>query len=151
MDDSGSPLSKDNSAYYVISGVIIHESNIQDVEQFIREYKAANFMGDYASAEIHVHDIYKSKPPFSSLTLEKKYDVLDNLYKLIEELPICVISVGIDKVELVQNYSHWNVFNAAWTFLTERFNNYIHDKGGRINKGIFIVDESSKMPESDKS
>ncbi|MGC1132043.1 MAG: DUF3800 domain-containing protein [Nitrososphaeraceae archaeon] len=147
VDDSGNPLFKDNSAYYVISGLIIHESNIQDVEQFTQEYKDRNFEGEYTNAEIHVHDIYKSQPPFSGLTLEKKYEILDSLYTFIGGLPICVISVGIDKVELIQNFSHWNIFNAAWTFLIERFNNYIHDKGGRINRGIFIVDKSSKIPE----
>jgi hypothetical protein len=33
VDDSGSPSPKDNSSYYVISGVIVHESDINQMER----------------------------------------------------------------------------------------------------------------------
>jgi hypothetical protein len=32
VDDSGSPSAKDNTDYYVISGLIIHETDIRQVE-----------------------------------------------------------------------------------------------------------------------
>jgi hypothetical protein len=37
VDDSGSPSIKDNSDYYVISGVIIHETNVYPVEELHRD------------------------------------------------------------------------------------------------------------------
>jgi hypothetical protein len=42
-----------------------------------------------------------------------------------------------------------DVFNAAWTFLTERFDKYIGEHGNTVNKGIIIVDRSSKIPEKE--
>jgi Protein of unknown function (DUF3800) len=149
VDDSGSPSTKDNTDYYVISGVIIHETQIYPVEIATQSYKK-KFV-EFNEAEIHVHDIYKGQNEFSGVTLPRKYEILGHLYKMIDNLPISVISVGIDKAELVSKYPHWDIFKAAWTFLTERFDNYIIENDSRINKGIIIVDKSSKIPESDIS
>jgi hypothetical protein len=94
--------------------------------------------------------IYMSQHRFSELTLSRKYKILDNLYSLINTLPVTIISVGISKVRLIQTHPDWDVFNAAWTFLTERFDKYLSDHGNSANKGIIIVDKSSKMPEKSK-
>ena len=50
---------------------------------------------------------------------------------------------------MLKTHPYWDVFNAAWTFLTERFDKYVSDNDSSINKGIIIVDRSSKMPEKD--
>jgi hypothetical protein len=72
VDDSGSPNSKDNSDYYVIAGIIIHELDIRHVEIRTQQYKIKHFK-EYEDVEIHVHDIYKSKREFSGLTLKRKF------------------------------------------------------------------------------
>jgi hypothetical protein len=149
VDDSGSPSVKDNTSYYVISGVIVHEIDINQMERKVQQYKSLNFIRGYEDAEIHVHDIYKGQRKFSELTLPRKHEILNNLYSLINTLPITIISVGISKVRLLQSHPDWDVFNAAWTFLTERFDKYVSDHGNSINKGIIIVDRSSKIPEKD--
>jgi len=66
---------------------------------------------------------------------------------MIEDLPLTIISVGIDKKFIRSHYPDWNVFNAAWTFITERFDNFIeaHLETGR--KGMMIIDKNSKMPD----
>jgi hypothetical protein len=138
---------KDNSDYYVISGVIIHETDIYPVEGMTQTYK--NRFEEFNQAEIHAHDIFKGQNEFSGLTLARKYEILGHLYNMIETLPITVISVGIDKIELLSKYPQWDIFKAAWTFLTERFDKYIIDNDMRVNKGIIIVDKSSKIPEED--
>jgi hypothetical protein len=148
VDDSGSPSVKDNTSYYVISGVIIHETDINQMEREVQQYKSLNFIIGYKNAEIHVHDIYKSQRKFSELTRQTKYELLDNLYSMINTLPITTISVGISKVQLLQIHPDWDVFNAAWTFLTERFDKFVSDHGNSINKGI-IIDRSSKIPEKE--
>ena len=148
VDDSGSPNPKDSSDYYVISGIIVHELDIRNLERNTQNYKD-NFFKEYSNCEIHVHDIYKSQKEFSSLTLKRKYELLDSLYNFINTLPITVISIGIDKLEFIKKYPQPDIFSSAWTFLTERFDNYISDNGNNINKGIIIVDKSSKIPEKD--
>lgn len=148
VDDSGSPNAKDNSDYYVISGVIAHELDIRNLEINTQDYKD-NYFKEYSKYEIHVHDIFKSQKEFSSLTLQRKYELLDSLYDFINTLPITVISIGIDKLEFIKKYSEPDIFKSAWTFLTERFDGYISDNGKDQNKGIIIVDKSSKIPETD--
>lgn len=149
VDDSGSPSMRDNSDYYVVSGAIIHELDIRQVEIRTQQYKKKHFR-EYAKEEIHVHDIYKSQRGFSGLTINRKYELLDTLYEFVETLPITIISVGIDKPDLLRERPQWHIFNAAWTFLIERFDRYIIDSRGR-DRGIIIVDKSSKIPENEIS
>jgi Protein of unknown function (DUF3800) len=139
VDDSGSPNAKDNTDYYVISGLIIHETDIRQVEIRTQEYKCKYFQ-EYADTEIHVHDILKSQHEFSVLTLERKYELLDSLYMFIDILPINVISVGIDKINLIRYYPHWNTFNAAWTFLTEKL--YSNDTIQKLKKKTIKINDN---------
>jgi Protein of unknown function (DUF3800) len=147
VDDSGSPGLKDGT-FYVITGVILHESIIRDFEKATQVYKRTHFR-EYANCEIHTHDIYKSKRDFSDLTLKRKYELLDSLYDFMLKLPITVISVGIEKVKFVKRYSIDYLFEDAWTFLVERFEQFINDNGQGSNEGMMIVDKSSKIPENE--
>jgi hypothetical protein len=65
VDDSGSPSMKDNSDYYVISGVIIHETDIYPVEGATQTYK--NRFEEFKRAEIHVHVYSRVKTSFRDL------------------------------------------------------------------------------------
>lgn len=148
VDDSGNPSANDGSKHYVISGVIVHERDLFQMEKNVQAYKRKHFVGAYGDAEIHVHEIYKGKGKFSSLTLQKKYELLDALYDTIRLLPITVISVGIDKQQMQLQHPLKSVFSLAWTFLVERFDNFIDDNSP-LEKGLIIVDQSSKMPEKE--
>ena len=148
VDDSGVPDLNDNSPFYVISGVIIHESDMTKMKNMVDEFKDRNFKSNYVNAEIHTHDIYKSRKEFDGITLQEKYDLLNKLYELINNLPITVISVGIDKKRAKNEMPHWDVFKAAWTFLIERFDSFIDDNDDSTNKGIIRIDKSCKIQES---
>jgi hypothetical protein len=74
--------------YYVISGVIVHESSYDFVVNKIEEYKELNFVERYKDAEIHIHDIWQGKKEFEKIDFNTKIRLLDNLYCLIKELPI---------------------------------------------------------------
>ena len=101
---------KDHTDYYVISGVIIHELYIREIEVETQNYKIQNF-GKYNDCEIHVHDIFKGTREFESIGIVEKYKILDSLYDFIKTLKMTVISVGIDKVELVKQYKYPLVFS----------------------------------------
>ena len=148
VDDSGSPDLKDRSGYYVISGVIIHELHIRNIEVETQYYKENNF-GKYNNCEIHVSDIFNETREFKGIEPVEKYKILDSLYDFIEKLEMTVISVGIDKVEIVERYTKSLIFTYAWTQLIERFNSFISDNGNNQNKGLVITDKSSKLPEND--
>jgi hypothetical protein len=148
VDDSGSPNAKDDTKFYVITGAIVHETDLNQIEGMIQHYKKENFnLPEYLDAEIHVHDIYKGQREFRTLTKEKKYALLDSLYDTIRLLPVTLISVGINKETMNSTMPNWSIFTAAWTFLCERFDMFIDDNGNNVNKGIIIVDKSSKIPE----
>jgi hypothetical protein len=49
----------------------------------------------------------------------------------------------------MSHFPNWTVFNASWTFLTERFDKYISDNGDVLNKGMMFIDKNSRMPNSE--
>jgi hypothetical protein len=143
IDDAGSSNTKDNSRYYVLSATIIDEKDYKNVKKQIFEYKIEHFKGDYIDSEIHVHELYKSKPPFTSVLMKEKYQLLDNLYKLINQLPISIISVAIDKSLFELFYDKWNLFTTAWSILFQRCNSYLQSLPLKP-KGSIRIDKSTK-------
>jgi hypothetical protein len=147
VDDSGTPSLKDVVEYYVISGVITRDSDLFCIQKKLEEYRKKYFVGRYSYEEIHVHDIYHSRGNFEMLSRPEKYNLLNHLYQLIHELPITIISVGINKLRIQHVYPEWNIFTAAWTFLTERFDSFISDARPE-EMGEIVVDTSSNMDET---
>lgn len=141
IDDAGSSNTKDASRYYVLSGVIIDEKDYKDIKREIFQYKIEHFKDDYIDAEIHVHELYKSQPPFTSVLLAEKYKLLDHLYEKIAKLPITIISVAIDKVNFELFYENWNLFNTAWSILFQRYDSCLGSLG---TKGKIRADKSTK-------
>lgn len=144
IDDAGSFNTKDKSRYYILSGVIVNESDYKPIKTKVHQFKLDNFHQDYIDSEIHVHDIYKGKMSFSSLKLEQKYSILENLYNLISNLPITVISVVIDKLWFEIFYSNWNIFNTAWSILFQRFDYYLEREFNGEHHGRIRIDKSTK-------
>lgn len=143
IDDAGSSNTKDNSRYYILSATIVDEKDYKNIKQQIFQYKLDHFMGDYIDAEIHVHELYKSKPPFSSVLLKEKYQLLDDLYKLINQLPISIVSVVIDKVLFELFYPKWNIFTTTWSILIQRCDSYLQSILSKPEAKIRI-DKSTK-------
>ena len=143
IDDAGSSNTKDSSRYYVLSGTIIDEKDYKPIKQEIFQYKLNHFKDDYIDAEIHVHELYKSQDPFSSVLLKEKYQLLDALYETISKLPITIITVAIDKAFFELFYENWNLFNTAWSILFQRFDSYLENFSTK-SKGKIRIDKSTK-------
>ena len=111
VDDSGTPNIQDDVRYYVISGVIVYGSELYLIEKSIEDYKNEYFTDAYKDEEIHTHEIYHSRGNFTKLTLGTKYRLLTNLYEMINELPVTVITVAIDKFLMNEYLPDWNIFN----------------------------------------
>jgi hypothetical protein len=142
VDDAGTPSVKDLGNYYVISGVIIEDRDLFFIERKVEDYRKLFFVKPYTDEEIHVHNIYHSEGNFGILSLADKYSLLNGIYQMIDSMPITVVSVGIDKIKSRGQYPNWNILNAAWTFLIERFDNFVYDKDGNDN-GKIVVDIST--------
>ncbi len=76
-DDSGNSSLRDGK-YYVISGIIIHESTYDFVIDKIAEYRSLNFIDHYKDAEIHVHEIWQGKEKFEGIDYNTKVRVLSD-------------------------------------------------------------------------
>jgi hypothetical protein len=146
VDDSGSPfMSGKAGPYYVLSGIIIHESRLKHIESKVREYKMNNFVGKYADNEVHVYEIANKMGNFSCIDDHIRTILLRNLYDTINRMPITIISVCIGKRKLPDYYPNWETIESAWTFIAERFDRFISENSHKtFNKGILIVDKSSR-------
>ncbi len=149
VDDSGAADHKDKSEQYILSGVIVHKDNVKNMKNAVNQYKTDHFIDDYIDAEIHTHDIFKSREEFTRITLETKYQLLNNLYNTVSNLDITTISVIINKKLLKEQYPTWKVFNTAWTYLIERFDKHI-ECGDHANEGgIVKIDKSTSKQQAD--
>ena len=125
VDDSGSPSYADHTNYYVLSGVIIQDDYIKDLQKAVFNYKQNNFIGNFIDEKIHTHDIYKAKGNFETINLTTKTSLLKNLYNMVKELECTAISVVINKDNFKKEHSTWKVSNIALTYLIERYDKYL--------------------------
>jgi len=149
VDDSGSADYKDKSKKYILSGVIVHKDGIKDMKNAVNQYKIDNFIDEYVDAEIHTHDIFKSREEFTRITIDTKYQLLDKLYETVSNINITTISIIINKELLKIQYPTWRVFNTAWTFLVERYDKYIEFSDKVDEGGIIKIDKSTSRQQAD--
>ena len=148
VDESGSISHKDNTKYYVLSGVIVNNDEIYNLKQISYKYKLSNFIRDYVDAEIHTHDIFKSRGDFTRISLEEKYHLLDELYAAISKMDIIIISIVIDKHEIQERNPSWKILDNAWLYLFERFDNYLECISNSA-EGIIKIDKSTPKQQSE--
>ncbi len=85
--------------------------------------------------------MHQSRGDFRFLDHQTKNNLLDELYKMIKALDCVGIVIVINKYELKQSKPNWDVFNTAWLFLLEAYEEFLLEnslRGGRIK-----VDKSS--------
>lgn len=145
IDDSGNPDLKADKRLFVLSSVLIHEKDLTMIKGIVNDYKKNNFEGKYLEAEIHTHDIYKSVEDFYGITDAKRISLLDNLYEMIGNLPIKIISSVINKQEIKS--MKYDVSQNGWIHLVERIDGFL-DKDVNPNKGMLRIDESCRITDS---
>lgn len=143
VDDSGTTSYKDQSELYILSGVIVHKNNVKHIKNAICQYKIDNFVEKYIDAEIHTHDIFKSREEFTNISKEIKYDLLDKLYDTIANMNITTISVIIRKELFKNEYPTWDIFNTTLIYLVERYDKYIECSDKTDEGGIIKIDKST--------
>ncbi len=141
IDDSGAPNFSDLTKYYVLSGIIVKDENIKKIKKIVFDFKHEFFRNSYLEAEIHTHDLFRSKNEFVDLDGREKYKLLDRLYKMISELQITVISTVVDKPNMKKQYPNWKISKIGWIILLKRYNTYLQNNIG--SKGIIQIDAST--------
>jgi len=140
VDDSGS-LSINGGNYYFLSGVILHERLLDDVNRLVQQFKDTYFVGKLHGVELHVYDIFNRCGHFDAIDFPTRNIILQKLYELINALPITIICSGIDKSKLC---NHHYLLRFVWTFLVERFDMHISESRGKLfDRGLILSDKSS--------
>lgn len=143
IDESGDtiPLSQKGKKFLVLTGCIIDENNIIEIETKLRTIKQNFFQNP--DVEIKSNFLRYANPDLDEsspikLHSQEKYDELESdISKLLKEIPVTLYSVVIDKEEYWKQYPAQNPYEVAYVFLLERFQKYLdqHDA-----YGICIID-----------
>ncbi|MEM4377661.1 MAG: DUF3800 domain-containing protein [Candidatus Nitrosotenuis sp.] len=140
IDESGVERINDQTKYFVICGAIFHERDLTDMKKAMQDVRD-NKLGRFSGSEIHIHDIYKGQKAFYSISLSEIKTVLTNIYTSLNNLQFSIISVAINKPELLRSkYYNYDILETAYTFLIERFDNFLSKNN---NKGIIRIDKTS--------
>lgn len=143
IDESGDtiPLSLNGKKFLVVTGCIIHESDIQNIESRLRKIKKSFYQNP--DIEIKSNFLRYANPdvtPSSPLKLNarEKYNELEAaMTSFLKEIPVTLYSVVIDKETYWQQYPSQNPYDIAYVFLLERFQKYLVEQK---SLGICIID-----------
>ena len=144
IDESGDTisLSQAGSKYFTLTACIIDEKDRQKIEADFRTIKyefykdldiefKSNFIR-YANPDIPNYD-----SPLKLHSRERYNDLEKNLSEFLKKIPICLISIVIDKEFYWHKYPSQNPYDAAYIFLLERIQWYLKEKN---SLGIVIID-----------
>ena len=153
-DGSGSGRAPDLSrdpGFYVLSGVVVHESNLRYLQVETDRLKQSLFPGAGSNeVELHAQEIWNSHGLFRSdkygLTLEDKRRIFDRDVGLGCDPAVKLISVAVDKgSDVGMRGRHWPL-ERSWIDLVKAFKHYLSPKNG-AEYGLIIADACDKGAE----
>ena len=114
IDESGDtiPLSQKGKKFLVLTGCIIHEDNIVEIESKLRSIKTKYFQNP--DTEIKSNFLRYANPDLKEsspikLNDRKKYNELeDDVTAFLKEIPVTLYSIVIDKTSYWQQYPSQN-------------------------------------------
>jgi len=143
IDESGDtvPLSQNGKKFLVLTGGILKEDAVPDIELGLRGIKSRFFQDE--DTEIKSNFLRYANPdlPENSplkLNSREKYNELENVISdFLKKINIHLYAVVIDKNAYWKQYPAQNPYNIAYVFLLERFQKFLLDNNGL---GICIID-----------
>lgn len=143
IDESGDtiPLSQKGKKFLVLTGCIIHEDNIVEIERKLRSIKTKYFQNP--DIEIKSNFLRYANPDLKEsspikLNDREKYNELEkNMTQFLKEIPVTLCTVIIDKASYWQDYPAQNPYDMAYELLLESFQEYLEREKCL---GICIID-----------
>ena len=143
IDESGDtlPISQKGSKFLSLTGCIINENNIPNIESKLRDIKTKFFQNP--DIEIKSNFLRYANPDLKEsspikLNDRAKYDELEaKMTDFLKNIPVMLYSIVINKEGYWKQYPSQNPYDVAYVFLLERFQKYLE-----IEKayGICIID-----------
>ena len=129
VDESGTEQMSDKNQFFVVVGVIIHDTDELEMRRSVSKIRKSVFPERFCSNEIHVHDIYKGRGYFKGITRLEKEDTLRRLYNSLLNVNFSIISIAINKQQLcvLEDPQRW-IIEKAYTFLIERYELFLRKK-----------------------
>ncbi len=149
VDDSGDPGINPQSKYFVLSGMVVHESQwntfFDNIIDFRRNLKLRK--GLTINTEIHASDfIMKNQKVKINIAPRDRLHILKLTLEFLAKQPISIITVRIDKSDPTN--ANQNFFDYAWTVLLTRFHNTINFENfpnkSDNDYGIVISDQTNQ-------
>lgn len=143
IDESGDtvPISQNGKRFLVLTGCIVNDKDRVDVETNLRSIKKKYFQDE--DIEIKSNFLRYANPDVefnSPLKLHdrEQYNKLeDDVTKYLQNIPVELISVVIDKPAYWEQYPSQNPYEIAYLYLLERFQMYLKSKN---SLGICVID-----------
>lgn len=143
IDESGDtiPLSQEGKKFLVLTGCIVHESKIQEIEENFRSIKHRYYQDK--DIEIKSNFLRYANPDLAEnsplkLNSRQKYDDLEKeVSDFLKDIDVTLYSVVIHKESYWEQYPFQNPYHIAYIFLLERFQKYLALKK---SLGICIID-----------
>ena len=145
----------ENNGFYVLGGVIVHESDWKNIESKITKLKQDVFPNlEPSSWELHAYDIWNNRKFFANpdlnLNLDKKNDIFSKLVELANKSPeITLINIIVLKDKLKDKYSTPKAKEYSWKIMIERFEYFLKQENETTNNGLMFVDSDQKIPEEE--
>jgi hypothetical protein len=133
--------------YYILSGLIVNErewndtiQNVIDLRRFIKDHWAIKQRAEYKGA-----NIYGSRGDFYGVHVPPadRMHIYEEWINLEAKLPIRILNVCFRKVVLRSTNPDYPVYEGAWRFLIQRFNNFLERIDSKEH-GIIIADEDNE-------
>lgn len=153
LDESGTPSlsakSVQESRFFILGALALHESNWRAVDDYLTQVKQAFFPGvDFRQIEFKAGLIKSAlakagtpQSPWPSLDKEKVLTLIDELYSIFEKIPFTMIFIAIDKLMLFQKYTKpYPPYSVAFALLWQQAARFLRSLNPP-ELGIFVVDE----------
>ncbi len=143
IDESGDtiPLSQKGKKFLVLSGCIIDEKNIVDIETKLRSIKKKYFQNP--DIEIKSNFLRYANPDLKAsspikLNDRDKYNELEAaMTTFLKKIPVNLFAVVIDKASYWQEYPAQNPYDSAYELLLGNFQKHLEEEK---KLGICIID-----------
>lgn len=141
VDESGTEQTREKSRYFVVSGAVVHENHVANLERCVDRISNERFPTKFKGLEIHMHNIYKGKREFAGITPSEIQDTLSGVYRSLLQVDFSTITIVIDKKRwILSKHFKYDILQSAYTFLIERFEKFLQKNS---NKGLVRIDKVS--------
>ena len=141
-DESGDAGFNSNLRHFVLNGIVVHESDWATVSQSITTLKQQYFPAIHQDVELHYKQLRTRKGIFKILSTKEQSQLEDQIFQLILDSPVNIISETIDKFAYAKSQSpNTSVDIHAFKNLMKTYEQFLSAKQER---GIVILDERSR-------